>query len=67
LKTSNLPLGFFLRTPFYVNANVKQKHMAHLNMTGFEIINDAFTLDMILILDFGQTKFDDQIFEFGSV
>jgi hypothetical protein len=28
-------------------------------------INDAFTLDAILIPDFGQTKFDDQILNLG--
>ncbi|MBC7747373.1 MAG: hydrolase, partial [Methylotenera sp.] len=28
-------------------------------------INDAFTLDMILIPDFGQTKYDDQILNLG--
>jgi hypothetical protein len=28
-------------------------------------INDAFTLDAILISDFGQTKFDDQILILG--
>jgi hypothetical protein len=28
-------------------------------------INDAFTLDAILIPDFGQTKFDDQILILG--
>jgi hypothetical protein len=28
-------------------------------------INDAFTLDAILIPDFGQTKYDDQILNLG--
>jgi hypothetical protein len=28
-------------------------------------VNDAFTLDAILIPDFGQTKYDDQILNLG--
>jgi hypothetical protein len=31
----------------------------------YQIINDAFTLDAILIPDFGQTKYDDQILNLG--
>jgi len=52
---------------FYVNGNATQKTYGTLK-GGLDLkygINDAFTLDMILIPDFGQTKFDDQILNLG--
>ena len=52
---------------FYVNANDPQKTKGTLK-GGLDIkygINDAFTLDMILVPDFGQTKYDDQILNLG--
>jgi hypothetical protein len=52
---------------FYVNADSKQKTYGTLK-GGLDLkygINDAFTLDMILIPDFGQTKYDDQILNLG--
>ncbi len=52
---------------FYVDANARQKTLGTLK-GGLDVkygINDAFTLDMILIPDFGQTKFDDQILNLG--
>ncbi|MDI5948956.1 DUF5916 domain-containing protein [Flavobacterium yafengii] len=52
---------------FYVNANSQQKTYGTLK-GGLDLkygINDAFTLDMILIPDFGQTKYDDQILNLG--
>ena len=52
---------------FYVNANSRQKTYGTLK-GGLDIkygINDAFTLDAILIPDFGQTKYDDQILNLG--
>ena len=52
---------------FYVNANATQKTYGTLK-GGLDLkygINDAFTLDMILIPDFGQTKYDDQILNLG--
>ena len=52
---------------FYVNANAKQKTYGTLK-GGLDLkygINDAFTLDVILIPDFGQTKYDDQILNLG--
>lgn len=52
---------------FYVNANSKQKTYGTLK-GGLDLkygINDAFTLDVILIPDFGQTKYDDQILNLG--
>jgi len=52
---------------FYLNANKYQKTLGTLK-GGLDIkygINDAFTLDAILIPDFGQTKFDNQILNLG--
>lgn len=52
---------------FYVNADGRQKTYGTLK-GGLDLkygINDAFTLDMILIPDFGQTKYDDQILNLG--
>ncbi|MEZ7504652.1 DUF5916 domain-containing protein [Flavobacterium sp. Arc2] len=52
---------------FYVNGNGHQKTVGTLK-GGLDIkygINDAFTLDAILIPDFGQTKYDDQILNLG--
>ena len=52
---------------FYVNANAHQKTYGTLK-GGLDLkygINDAFTLDLILIPDFGQTKYDDQILNLG--
>ena len=51
----------------YLNANAKQKTTGTLK-GGLDIkygINDAFTLDAILVPDFGQTKFDNQILNLG--
>jgi hypothetical protein len=50
---------------FYVNANARQnsRHLERLDIKYG--INDAFTLDAILIPDFGQTKYDDQILNLG--
>ncbi|MFV8440859.1 DUF5916 domain-containing protein [Flavobacterium sp. LB2P44] len=52
---------------FYANASAGQKTFGTLK-GGLDLkygINDAFTLDMILIPDFGQTKYDDQILNLG--
>jgi hypothetical protein len=52
---------------FYLNAADGQKTYGTLK-GGMDIkygINDAFTLDAILIPDFGQTKYDDQILNLG--
>ena len=52
---------------FYANASALQKTSGTLK-GGLDIkygINDAFTLDLILIPDFGQTKYDDQILNLG--
>jgi hypothetical protein len=63
------PTRLFLMpySSFYVNANGHQKTVGTLK-GGLDIkygINDAFTLDAILIPDFGQTKYDDQILNLG--
>lgn len=52
---------------FYLNANDQQKTKGTLK-GGLDLkygINDAFTLDAILIPDFGQTKYDDVILNLG--
>ncbi|WP_339657801.1 DUF5916 domain-containing protein [Flavobacterium frigidarium] len=63
------PTRLFLMpySSFYVNASAAQKTIGTLK-GGLDIkygINDAFTLDAILIPDFGQTKYDDQILNLG--
>lgn len=69
IKNIKTPTRLFLLpySSFYVNANAKQKTYGTLK-GGLDIkygINDAFTLDAILIPDFGQTKYDDQILNLG--
>ena len=59
------PIRLFLLpySSFYLDAKARQKTIGTLK-GGLDLkygINDAFTLDMILIPDFGQTKYDDQI------
>ena len=56
-------LFFLPYSSFYLNSNAAQKTKGTLK-GGLDIkygINDAFTLDAILIPDFGQTKYDDKI------
>jgi hypothetical protein len=56
-------LFFLPYASFYTYANDKQKTYGELK-GGLDIkygINDAFTLDAMLIPDFGQTKYDDRI------
>ena len=60
-------LFFLPYSSFYANANAKNKTSGTLK-GGLDIkygINDAFTLDAVLIPDFGQTKYDDQILNLG--
>jgi Domain of unknown function (DUF5916)/Carbohydrate family 9 binding domain-like len=66
IKTST---RFFLLpySSYYVNADAENKTKGTLK-GGLDIkygINDAFTLDMVLIPDFGQTKFDEKILNLG--
>lgn len=56
-------LFFLPYSSFYTYANAEQKTYGELK-GGLDIkygINDAFTLDAMLIPDFGQTKYDDRI------
>ena len=60
-------LFFMPYASYYLNAGEGQKTYGTLK-GGMDIkygINDAFTLDAILIPDFGQTKYDDQILNLG--
>ncbi|HSN49083.1 MAG TPA: DUF5916 domain-containing protein, partial [Flavobacterium sp.] len=60
-------LFFMPYSSFYVNANSQQKTFGTLK-GGLDLkygITDAFTLDMILIPDFGQAKYDDKILNLG--
>ncbi|HMK06392.1 MAG TPA: DUF5916 domain-containing protein, partial [Flavobacterium sp.] len=63
IENIKTPTRLFLipYSSFYVNANSHQKTKGELK-GGLDIkygINDAFTLDAILVPDFGQTKFDN--------
>lgn len=52
---------------YYADANATQKTKGTIK-GGLDIkygINDAFTLDVILVPDFGQTKYDDKILNLG--
>ncbi|MFV5688607.1 DUF5916 domain-containing protein [Flavobacterium sp. ZT3R25] len=69
IENIKTPTRLFLLpySSFYVNANSQQKTYGTIK-GGLDIkygINDAFTLDAILIPDFGQTKYDDQILNLG--
>ncbi|MNQ09589.1 hypothetical protein D3C85_224060 [compost metagenome] len=63
------PIRLFLLpySSFYLNANGHQKTYGTLK-GGLDVkygINDAFTLDAILVPDFGQTKYDEKILNLG--
>jgi len=69
IENVKTPTRLFLMpySSFYLNANGAQKTLGTLK-GGMDIkygINDAFTLDAILIPDFGQTKYDDKILNLG--
>ena len=60
-------LFFMPYASYYLNAGQGQKTYGTMK-GGMDIkygINDAFTVDAILIPDFGQTKYDDQILNLG--
>lgn len=70
IENINTPTRLFLipYSSFYVNASDSQKTYGEFK-GGLDIkygINDAFTLDAILIPDFGQTKFDDVQLNLGA-
>lgn len=69
IQNIKTPTRLFLLpySSFYANASKGQKTYGTLK-GGLDLkygINDAFTLDMILIPDFGQTKYDEQILNLG--
>ncbi|TDE47150.1 hydrolase [Flavobacterium rhamnosiphilum] len=69
IENIKTPTRLFLLpySSFYVNANAEQKTYGTIK-GGMDIkygINDAFTLDAILVPDFGQTKYDNKILNLG--
>jgi hypothetical protein len=69
IENISTPTRLFLLpySSFYLNGNGQKKTQGTLK-GGLDLkygINDAFTLDVILIPDFGQAKFDDQILILG--
>ena len=69
IENIKTPTQLFLipYTSFYLSGGETQKTKGELK-GGLDIkygINDAFTLDAILVPDFGQTKYDNVIFNLG--
>jgi hypothetical protein len=69
IENIKTPTRLFLipYSSFYLNSNANQKTKGDLK-GGVDIkygINDAFTLDAILVPDFGQTTFDNVILNLG--
>lgn len=69
IENITTPTRLFLipYSSFYINSNTSQKTKGDLK-GGVDIkygINDAFTLDAILVPDFGQTAFDNVILNLG--
>ena len=69
IENITTPTRLFLipYSSFYLNSNATQKTKGELK-GGVDIkygINDAFTLDAILVPDFGQTTFDNVILNLG--
>jgi len=69
IENINTPTRLFLipYSSFYLNAPAKEKAYGTIK-GGLDLkygLTDAFTLDMILIPDFGQTKFDNKILNLG--
>jgi Domain of unknown function (DUF5916)/Carbohydrate family 9 binding domain-like len=69
IENIKTPTRLFLLpySSFYVNANAQNKTKGTIK-GGLDIkygINDAFTLDAVLIPDFGQTKADQQVLNLG--
>ncbi|MCF6131027.1 DUF5916 domain-containing protein [Flavobacterium wongokense] len=70
IENINTPTRLFLipYSSFYLNANDAKKTVGEIK-GGMDIkygISDAFTLDAILIPDFGQTKFDNVQLNLGA-
>lgn len=69
IEKINTPTRLFLipYSSFYLNSFGKEKSYGTLK-GGLDLkygLTDAFTLDMVLIPDFGQTRFDDKILNLG--
>jgi hypothetical protein len=69
IENINPPTRLFLipYSSFYLNGSGQQKATGTLK-GGMDIkygLTDAFTLDAVLIPDFGQTKFDNQVLNLG--
>ncbi|NHM01817.1 DUF5916 domain-containing protein [Flavobacterium difficile] len=69
IENINTPTRLFLipYSSFYLNSPAKEKTFGTLK-GGLDLkygLTDAFTLDMVLIPDFGQTKFDNTILNLG--
>ena len=69
IEKIDTPTRLFLipYSSFYLNAPAKEKAFGTIK-GGLDLkygLTDAFTLDMVLIPDFGQTKFDDKVLNLG--
>lgn len=69
IENINTPTRLFLipYSSYYLNSFGKEKAFGTIK-GGLDLkygLTDAFTLDMVLIPDFGQTKFDDKILNLG--
>jgi hypothetical protein len=69
IEKVNTPTRLFLipYSSFYLNSPSKEKAYGTIK-GGLDLkygLTDAFTLDMVLIPDFGQTKFDDKVLNLG--
>jgi hypothetical protein len=69
IEKINTPTRLFLipYSSFYLNSPAKEKTFGNIK-GGLDLkygLTDAFTLDMVLIPDFGQTKFDNKILNLG--
>ena len=69
IEKVNTPTRLFLipYSSFYLNSPANEKAYGTIK-GGLDLkygLTDAFTLDMVLIPDFGQTKFDDKVLNLG--
>ena len=69
IEKVNTPTRLFLipYSSYYLNSFGKEKAFGSVK-GGLDLkygLTDAFTLDMVLIPDFGQTKFDDKVLNLG--